>query len=202
MKNTHILMSILAMSLVARIRSNVTPIPEPEIYTRDEPYEVIIENLCPSAPPDDAVECQHSVMLAQGVGHILGEGTGTKVHGDKSLEFITCFSTKIPTFNVNLSMYCFFKGQKMVYEKNFNDLRTKEDFDIAIQELMLKREEMIGAPTFYNYFSELLRVANTAKDNLLAGKGALEAGQQGVLLDQTIKSGEFNLSRQEPMQYP
>ena len=202
MKKTALLFSILILNLIFNVQSNLTPIPEPEVYTRDEPYEVIIENLCPSAPPDDAVECQHSVLLAQGVGHILGEGTGTQTHEDKTLDFITCYSTKIPTFNFNLKMYCFFKGQKLEYERKFEDIRTEADFNKVETALLQKREEMKDAPTFYKYFSDLLMIAELAKANLLNGVGTLEVGQSGVISDTTTKSSEFNLAREVPVALP
>ena len=137
--------TILAVGITSQV-------PPPEVKTRYDDYEVVLEGLCPNAPSEDAVECKHSVALSQGVEHVLGTSTDVMRRGGKSMAFSTCFANKMPSFNMSLSMFCFFKGQKSVYENKFNNLSTNVEFDEMRLALLEDKKALVSNPVFQEYF--------------------------------------------------
>ena len=161
--------TILTIALIALGMNCTTPVADPNVDIRQESYEVLLDGLCPNAPSEDAVECKHSMNLAQGFEHVLATGNDTLHHGQQSLDFVTCFANKVPSFNLSLSMFCFYKGQKEEYIQSFHELSTKEEFAAMKLALLEKMSSLEGNPVFYEYFEKLLLYHQEAENQFKAG---------------------------------
>ena len=181
---TFIMLSMLAAFLTA----SRVGVPEPEIGTREESYTVTLEHLCPDMPTDDAMECKHSALLAEGVAHVLKNGSDSVTHGDKTLDFVTCYSNSIPSFNMNLSMYCYFKGVKEEHKYEYTQVESVEDLIQIELDLLEKREKVKSKPSFYNYFSEMITYVEQIKSNF----DTLVASEHTRI---DVASGGYNTAR-------
>ena len=163
------LSTFLSITLIVIGMNCTSDVPNANLDVRYESYEVVLEGLCPNAPSEDAVECKHSINLAQGLEHVLATGNDTLSHGTQSLDFTTCFANQVPSFNMSLSMYCFYKGQKEEYIQAFHNLSTEQEFAQMKLDLLEKMQSLQGNPVFYEYFEKLLMYHAQAETQFRAG---------------------------------
>ena len=193
MQKTILIVSLLFIG----IRSFIRPFP-PTIEIREEGYTVELDRFCPNAPDDDALECQKSMLLAQGVTHVLHEGTGTEVIGINTLDFTTCYSTKIPSFNLNLGMYCFFKGQKLEFQEMFSKMEKEKDFIDVEMKLLTFMGTVQDKPSIYQYAQDLLSMLEQMRAAFNNGELGMAAGETGTVGSLNTGSDEFNTARLAP----
>ena len=193
MRKTILIVSLLIIG----IKSFIPQYP-PTIHIREEGYTVELDRFCPNAPDDDALECQKSMLLAQGVTHVLHEGTGSEVIGNNTLEFTTCYSTKIPSFNMNLGMYCFFKGQKLEFQEMFSKMEKEQDFIDAEIKLLTFMGTVQDKPSIYQYAQDLLSMLEQMRTAFNNGELGMAAGETGTVATINSGSDEFNTARLAP----
>ena len=156
--------SLLTLAVVAQ-----ADVPEPEIKSRTNDYEVSLEHLCPEAPSEEAAQCVSSYNLAQNVEqtilHTVKDVDYTKKYG-KVFSLTECSVKKVPSIQFNLGVYCYFKGVKEWILEDFKDIKSLEEFT----QMMLALGEMIQnetRPDFKGYFEGVFDQLKIEHDEML-----------------------------------
>ena len=138
---------------------DVDEIPNAEVQTRTTDYEVDLTEYCPNAPSDEAGQCVASYNLSQNVEQVLVESMvavdATKTPYGKILQLTKCSIEKVPNLTFDLQIFCYFKGVKEFLLKEFQTVRTQDQFDLLMIELanMVKNETK---PDFKDFYQDLL----------------------------------------------
>ena len=148
--------------------------------TRD--YNVNFDHLCPNVPTKGALDCLKNFKLSQHVSQIINTKDDPTIVVDHLSELVKCTTSKLPSTEITLNIYCYLEGVKEDIFNTNNLSVTDENAKIEIIKILREAKRNSVRRDIKDFFKSVIDKINTGDGSILDLVGEVDEAKMEALV--------------------